>query len=122
MKQKLPERRRFVRIGTPLTVKISSDGREEEVVASNVSPVGLRFEIGRALKESERLNMSLYLPLSKDPIRLEAKVIWQTKTSLEDNAPYDVGVEITGIEDKCKNIFLKFLCDSLYSSAYEARA
>jgi len=76
MRQKLPERRRFVRIGTPLTVKISSDSREEEVVASNVSPVGLRFEIGRALKESESLKMSLYLPSSEDPIRRGSVIIF----------------------------------------------
>ncbi|MFC1548516.1 PilZ domain-containing protein [Candidatus Omnitrophota bacterium] len=121
MKLKLPERRRFVRIEIPLKVIVKSEGREDEVVTKNVSPVGLRFEIGAELKKSEKLNLSLYIPTIDDPIDLKANVIWQDKTSLEDNAPYDVGVEIIEIGDKNKNEFLKYLCDLLYESTYKAR-
>jgi hypothetical protein len=121
MKQKLPERRRFVRIETPLRVTIKSGDYLDEVVTKNVSPVGLRFEIGKELKKSEQLDLSLYLPSIGDPIHLKAKVIWQSKTSLEDKAPYDVGVEIIDIDDKGKNDFLKYLCDLLYGSTYKAR-
>ena len=121
MKLKLPERRRFIRIDIPLRVKITIGDRVDEVITKNVSPVGVRFEVGRKLEDSEKVDLSLYLPSSDDPINLEAKVIWQTKTSLEDNAPYDVGVEILQIEDKNKNVFLKYLCDLLYDSKYKAR-
>ena len=121
MKQKLPERRRFIRIEVPLKAIVKSGDRLDEVVTKNISPVGLRFEIDRQLKESERLEVALYLPSTDDPISLEAKVIWQSKTSLEDKAPYDVGVEIIDIDDKRKNSFLKYLCDLLYNSAYKAR-
>ena len=121
MKLKLPERRRFIRIDIPLRVKIISGDRVDEVITKNISPGGIRFEVGRKLEVSEKLDLSLYLPSSDDPINLEAKVIWQTKTSLEDNAPYDVGVEILTIEDKNKNVLLKYLCDLLYDSKYKAR-
>ncbi len=121
MKQKLPERRRFVRIEIPLKMTVKSGDRLDEVITKNISPIGLRFEIDRQLKESEQLDLSLYLPSTDKPIRLEAKVIWQSKTSLEDKAPYDVGAEIIDIEDKNKNAFLKYLCDLLYGSAYKAR-
>jgi hypothetical protein len=121
MKLKLPERRRFVRIEIPLRVVVKTEGRVDEVITKNVSPVGLRFEVGKELTQSDRLSMSLYLPENDDPIELVGKVIWQTKTSLEDNAPYDVGIEITEIKDKNKNIFLKYLCDLLYASTYKER-
>ena len=121
MKLKLPERRRFVRIEIPLKVIVKSEGREDEVITKNVSPVGLRFEIAKEFKKSEKLDLSLYIPTIDDPIDLKANVIWQDKASLEDNAPYDVGVEIIEIGDKNKNEFLKYLCDLLYESTYKAR-
>ncbi len=118
---KLPERRRFVRVETPLKVILKSGDRTDEVTTKNISPVGLRFEISKELNESDEVKMSLYLPESTGPISMGGKVIWQKKVSLEDNAPYDVGVEIMEIEDSKKNVFLKYLCDLLYKSIYEAR-
>lgn len=100
---------------------VKAGDRIDEVVTKNISPVGLRFEISKELKAPEGLDLSLYLPSDDKPIKLKAKVIWQAKTSLEDNAPYDVGVEITEIDDKNKNYFLKYLCDLLYESTYKAR-
>ena len=117
----LPERRRFVRVETPLKAVVKTGDQTDEVVTKNVSPVGLGFEIGRELKGSEELGISLYLPESGDPISIDGKVIWQRKMSLEDNAPYDIGVEIINIDDNKKNIFLKYLCDLLYKSLYETR-
>ncbi len=121
MKLKLPERRRFIRIETPLKLTVTTAEGADEVVTKNVSPVGLRFEIGKKLKETAKLDLSLHLPISDKPIRLVGKIIWQEKTSLEDNAPYDVGVEITEVEDRQKNTFLKYLCDLLYNAAYQFR-
>ena len=92
-----------------------------EVIAKNISPVGIGFESDGELKETGELEMFLYLPEAETPICLKGKVIWQSKTSLEDNAPYDVGVDIMHIEDKNKNSFLKYLCDFLYKSTYKAR-
>ena len=121
MKLKLPERRRFIRIETPLKLVVKSGDLTEEVLTKNISPVGMRFEVSRELKKTDRLDMSLYIPLSDKPISLSAKVIWQAKVSLEDNAPFDVGIEIIEIADKDKNIFLEYLCGLLYASAYKTR-
>ena len=121
MKQKLPERRRFIRVDVPLKVTVRYNDRDLEGVTRNVSPIGLRFEIGGELKVPDKLDLSLYLPSIKDPIKLKGIVVWQKKTSLEDKAPYDVGVEIVEIEDACKNIFLKYLCDLLYDATYKTR-
>jgi hypothetical protein len=121
MKMKLPERRRFVRVESPLKIVVKCGDRIEELVTKNISPVGFRFEIATELDESEKLEIALSLPSAKAPIQLEAQVVWQSKISLEDKAPYDVGVDITSIEDKSKNIFLKYLCDLLYGSIYKER-
>lgn len=121
MKLKLPERRRFIRIEIPLKVKIKTSGRIDEVVTKNISPIGMRFEVTKELKNTELLDMSLTIPSSDTPVRLKGRVVWQSKTTLEDTAPYDVGVEIMEIEDKNKNAFLKYLCDLLYESAFKIR-
>ena len=121
MKLKLPERRRFIRIEVPLKVSIKAGGRVDEVVTKNISPIGMRFEIDKELSDTETLNMSLVLPSSDTPVCLKGRVVWQSKTTLEDSAPYDVGVEIMEIEDKGKNVFLKYLCDLLYESTFKTR-
>jgi c-di-GMP-binding flagellar brake protein YcgR len=121
MKLKLPERRRFIRIEIPLKVTIMTEGRVDEVVTKNISPIGMRFEIAKELSKTEKLDMTLSIPSSEGPAKLTGRVVWQNKTSLEDNAPYDVGVEIIEIEDTNKNLFLKYLCDLLYESTFKAR-
>ena len=121
MKLKLPERRRFVRVETPLRVDIKSGDRTEKVVTKNISPVGFRFEVKKKFDDLSPLEMTLHLPMDNMVISLEGKVIWQSKVSLEDRAPFDVGIDIVGIEDKNKNVFLKYLCDLLYESTYQER-
>ena len=118
---KLPERRRFVRIDIPLKVVVKVGDYVEEVITKNVSPIGLRFEINKELAKDQDLSLSLYLPSTDIPVDLEGKVVWQKKVSLEDKAPYDVGVEILDIDSKTKNAFLRYLCDLLYNSTFKAR-
>ena len=122
MKLKLPERRRYVRIEAPLKVKVTSGKQSYEVVSKNISPVGVRFEVGDKLEEKQGLDISVSLPAAANPIKIKGKLVWQVKTSLEDKAPYDVGVEIVEVNDKDKNNFLKYVCDILYTSAeYQPR-
>ena len=119
MRLKLPERRRFIRIEAPMRIKIEGDGWVEEATTKNISPISMRFETVRKFNKSEILDMVMNLPLSGDkPIRVKGQVVWQEKTSLEDKSPYDVGLEITHIEDESKNVLLKYLCDLLYDSSY----
>ncbi len=121
MRLKLPERRRFIRIEAPMRIKIEGDGWVEEATTKNISPISMRFETVRKFNKSEILDMVMNLPLSGDkPIRVKGQVVWQEKTSLEDKSPYDVGLEITHIEDESKNVLLKYLCDLLYDSSYHS--
>ena len=81
----------------------------------------MRFEIPEELDEGADLSISLFLLKREDPILLKGRVVWKQKVSLEDNAPYDTGIEITEINEEYKIVFLKYLCDLLYGSAYKAR-
>lgn len=121
MKLKLPERRRFVRIEVPLRLLVELNGRTEEVQTKNISPVGIRFQISAELDTAKDLHLKLFIPILGKPIDLVAKIVWQSKISLEDSSPFDVGVEIMDICEENKNVFLKYLCDLLYGSTYEFR-
>ena len=121
MALKLYERRRYIRIEVPLDVVIRGDGWEEEIHTKNISPIGLSFQISRELDRSKNLEIEIHLPASDEPIRLWGKIAWQERASIEDNAPYNVGVEITDIEETKKNTLLKYLCDLLYASSYNLK-
>ena len=121
MRLKLPERRRFIRIEVPLRMTIKGEKWTEETKTKNISPIGMRFETHREFEKSEILELTVYLPSSENAlINVRARVIWQSKTSLEDNAPYDVGIEIIEIEESSRNALLKYLCDLLYDSSYHS--
>jgi PilZ domain-containing protein len=96
-------------------------GRVEEIITKNISPIGMRFELSEPLEDDAVIDMDLYLPDADKYISMSGKMIWQKRTSLEDNSPYDFGVEIVKIEDENKNVLLKYLCDLLYDSDYNAR-
>jgi len=121
MKLKSFERRRFVRIDVPLQVTVKAGGHQEKGITKNVSPVGLRFEISKKLEENKNVKVTLHLPSAENPVTFNARIVWQEKKSLEDKAPYDVGVEIESIEDRDKNVFLKYLCDLFYNSTYKVK-
>lgn len=120
MKLKLPERRQFVRTAVPLKISIEEEGKAWTASTKDISPVGLGIETPQEIK-GDTVKFILHLPENSETIKLEGRVVWQQRVSLEDNAPYSVGVEINNIEEKKKNIFLKFLCDLLYESTYKAR-
>ncbi len=122
MKHKLPERRRFVRIEVPLRLLVRVNGKDVEAVTRDISPVGLRFCIEKELDLSKGLSMKLFIPLLEDSIDVSARIVWQKKISLEDAAPFDVGVEITHIQEIYKNVFLEYLCGLLYDSKYKFRS
>lgn len=121
MKLKLSERRRYLRVEVPLKVSVEGDIWDREIYTKNISPIGLRLENSRKPNVFEEINVSIFLPDSKEPVRLRGKVVWEEKTSIEDNAPYDVGVEILYIEESSKSVLSKYLCDLLYSASYEEK-
>ena len=76
----------------------------------------MRFESKvKELEESVNIEVKLEIPGAHNPVHANGKIIWKKQISLEDNAPYEVGVEFIEIEEDNKNTFLKFLCDLIYN-------
>jgi len=121
MKLKLPERRRFVRLEVPIEMIFSRDDQEETLVTKNISPVGFMIETKEEFDKEKLLSFVFKVDPTGDSVIVKGKVIWQSKTSLEDGAPFDVGIDIVDINDEGKNGFLKYLCDLLYGSEYKER-
>lgn len=117
MKDKLVERRRYIRLDVPLkvTYTIPELHKVYTSVAKNISADGMRFEVhDRALKELSVIELKLEIPNISSPVHIKARVMWKSKLSFEDGSPLDIGVEFVEIEEDNKNTFLKFLCDLIY--------
>jgi len=117
IKDKLMERRRYIRLIAPIpvTCTVPETGSIYNTVTKDISADGLRIE-----SEAKDLNISGIVELkleiygAHNPVHAKGKIVWKKKLSLEDNAPFDVGVEFVEIEEDNKNTFLKFLCDLIY--------
>ncbi len=116
------ERRKYDRLSAPVAISYISDKSNVRQVTNtrNISAEGLGFEtMDGSVSENDLLEMAISMPGAPNPVHTGAKVIWKRKLSLEDSAPYDVGVEFINIEEDNKNTFLKFLCDLLYKLSKE---
>jgi c-di-GMP-binding flagellar brake protein YcgR len=111
------ERRRYVRLSTPISITFASTTSNNiwRTVTKNISADGIRFEtMDPGLKESSVIEIKLDIPSAPNPVHAKGTIIWRNRVSLEDGSPFDCGVEFTEIEEDNKNTFLKFLCDLIY--------
>jgi len=118
MKRSLGERRRFIRLEAPIGIAytVSKSDRIFRAVSKNISAEGLRFQIAeKNLDESDTVQLTLESPKMPNPIHARGRVIWIQQLSIEDGAPFDVGISFEDIDEDNKNTFLKFLCDLIYS-------
>ena len=112
------ERRRFLRLAQPVDIAYNAVGSDliQHTVTKNISADGLRFETqDRSIKESDLLELKLTIQSASNPVHMVSRVVWKKRLSLQDNTPFDVGLEITSVEEDNKNTFLRFLCDLIYS-------
>lgn len=118
MKERLIERRRFIRLKTPIpvTYSIPETGGVYKSVTKDISADGLRLESNdKDLKVSGIVELKLEIYGANNPVHAKGRVVWKKKLSLEDNACCDIGIEFVEIEEDNKNTFLKFLCDLIYN-------
>lgn len=120
MTAKMTERRRYIRIEVPLEVEIKANAGSCRAITRNISPIGLKMECERSFNIGDHLAVTLELPSSDLNVNMDIRVVWQKRVSLEDNSPFEMGVEIIKLEENMKNILLKYLCDLLYDSAYHS--
>ena len=117
MPERKEERRRYIRLETPLKISYVLQNKEKilKVTSKDISPVGVRFEAVEKIEVGSRVDLTLHLPKSSNPVHAQGKLVWIKKLTLEDDSPYDAGIEFVRIEEDNKNTFLKFLCDLIYS-------
>ena len=123
MHDRLVERRKYIRLKTPIPIiyTIADMGNIYRSVTKDISAEGLRFEANtKDLKESSNIEIKLEIYGANNPVHAKGKVVWKRRLSLEDGTPYDVGIELTEIEEDNKNTFLKFLCDLIYNIPKES--
>jgi len=111
------ERRKYLRIETPLKIRIiKGDKNLLRATTKDISPIGLRFETASDdIKVNDNVELKIELPEALSPVHANAKVVWKRKISTENGSPQDIGCEFTKIEEDNKNTFLKFFCDLMYS-------
>ncbi len=116
MQKSWQNRRKYLRIATPLNVRaISKTQSIYETQTKDISPLGLRFEVKKnGIAVGEEIELKIEIPGVLNAIHSKARVIWKKKTSTKDDAPYDIGCEFAKIEEDNKNSFLKYFCDLLY--------
>ena len=110
------ERRQYLRIETPLSVRIiTKDNVVEQTQTKDISPIGIRCSIKQdSIKINDETELKISIPDGLSAIHAKAKVVWKKKVSAESGMPYDIGCEFTRIEEDNKNTFLKYFCDLLY--------
>lgn len=99
-----------------MSYAISGNNKIHNTATKDISADGLRFIIhDKVIKESDLVELKLNIPNIPSAIHAKGRVVWKKKLSLEDRAPFDVGIELNEIEEDNKNTFLKFLCDLIYN-------
>lgn len=124
IKDRLIERRRYIRLKTPIpvTYTVPETGSVYSAMTKDISADGLRLESdAKDIKVSQIIELKLEISQAHNPVHVKGKIVWKKRLTLEDNAPYDLGIEFTEIEEDNKNTFLKFLCDLIYSLQKESQ-
>lgn len=124
VKNELGERRKYVRLHTPIPISYTAPdtGIIRKASAKNISADGMRFESSdSAIREADVIELKLDIPNMSNPVHARGRIVWKKKMSLEDAAPFDYGLEFTEIEEDNKNTFLKFLCDYIYEMKKEPK-
>lgn len=123
MRDQPAERRKYIRLKTPVAVTctVPNTGTVHSSVTKDISTDGLRLEIkAKNIEKGSILELKLELSGANNPVHAKGKVVWVNQISLEDDAPYDIGIEFTEIEEDNKNTYLKFLCDLIYNLPKES--
>lgn len=110
------ERRSYLRVETPLSIRVISNNKiVHDSQTKDISPLGLRFETAQeGINLNDEIELNIKIPNTLNPVHAKAKVAWKKKLSTQDGAPFDIGCEFTKIEEDNKNTFLKYFCDLLY--------
>jgi len=100
MKEKSPERRHYIRVGTLMVLSYNVLGihKEEKKLASkNISGGGIKLSIKERLKVGALLEVKLGLLKENKTIIFKAKVVWVNPNHDNKEYPYEVGLKFINI-------------------------
>ena len=97
----MQERRRFVRIQTPVLVEFTNPEtmKTERSFTSDVSEAGIRFPTAVKLQIGQEIPVTLQLPLGDAAMHATGDVLWIRETSRHGAPQYEVGLRFKWIED-----------------------
>lgn len=114
------ERRKYLRFNaeSKIDVKIQDIGSAEKpsgavtAIAKNLSVEGIRFKANKKFSPGETVKIAISLPLYKEPLHLEGKVIWSRELE-KDKDVFDTGVKLFTLEKGDENKFVAYVCDKM---------
>ena len=97
----MQERRRFIRIETPVMIEFPAPGtlKTERSFTQDVSESGMRFPTTVKLQMGQELALTLELPFHDATMHATGEVIWIREVARLGAPQYDVGVRFRWIED-----------------------
>ena len=97
----MQERRRFIRMETPVMVAFPSPGtmKTERSFTQDVNESGIRFPTPVKLQIGQQLPLTLELPFSGSSMQATGEVMWIRGVSRLGAPQYEIGVRFQWIED-----------------------
>lgn len=118
------EKRRFVRldINSRLNFQFMESGSEKPVVkyatgnVKNLSVEGVCFSSDKEIKPGSRIELEIFLPNGKAPIKIKGEVVWSKPIKNDKETVFDTGVKLINVAVGDENRFLVYMCDKMTSA------
>ncbi|MBI2264220.1 MAG: PilZ domain-containing protein [Armatimonadetes bacterium] len=104
------ERRQFYRLPTQIQVTCITAGQEFQLLCRDLSAGGLRYLARGAFSNQTLLTVVLNLGKGIPPMRVQGRVVW---TKQPQPGVFEGGIEFLGVNDKDRDIIVKFVNDYL---------
>ena len=97
----MQERRRFIRLDTPILVEFPSPGtmKTQRSFTQDVSESGIKFPTPVKLQIGQQLPLTLELPFSNMSMQATGEVMWIREVARLGTPHYEIGVRFQWIDD-----------------------
>ena len=107
----MQERRRFVRVDTPVLVEFPNPEtmKTERSYTRNVSETGIQFPTMVRLQVGQEIPLTLQLPFHTADMQATGEVLWVREIARMGQPQYEIGVRFHWMEDPDKHRLLTHL-------------
>jgi c-di-GMP-binding flagellar brake protein YcgR len=103
----MQERRKYIRLEKPISIaytRTQSSEKEKLSYSKNIGKGGVCLVLYEELKESDTLDLKIYLPEDKIPVNTRGKVVWINEFTTEGmprgQRMFYAGVEFTAMDEQ----------------------